>query len=208
MSDPERVLLAFRKRWRIDTGDQAAADAVRSDPAFREARAAIDAYEAITQCEWQADPSGAQYPRPSTSNPHWSGALAKVLLDARAQLARAHHPLRVQAVLLETIYAAFDRRFGELPPGMEADGVTPFEPFGRPGELLSRDIIFATAKEGFRTLTLQELALARLAIRAEFRDLRNELWPAKSQLWQHWRAVDAVYRERNLEMTGSIDLDL
>src|SRR5664279_4144013 len=199
MTDPERVLHAFRQRWRVDLDDLAAADAVRADAAFRDARAAIDAYEAITVCEWQVDSGGAEYPRPSTSNPHWAGALVKVLLDARADLVRRHHSLRVQAVLAETIRRAFERRFATLPRGTEADGVTLFEPFGRPGELLSRDIGFETAKEGFRTLRLDELPLVRQAIRAEFRDRRDDPWAEKGALWETWRAVDTVYRERNLE---------
>jgi hypothetical protein len=208
MTEPERVLDAFRQRWRVDHDDPVAADEVRADAAFREAQAAIDAYAAITVCEWRVDASGAQYPRPSTSNPHWAGAIAKVLLDARADLVRRHHPLWVQAVLCEVIKAAFDRRFGDLPRGTEADGVTHFEPYGRPGELLSRDLVFETAKEGFRTLRLDELPLARQAIRAEFRDRRDDPWAEKGALWEMWRAVDTVYRERNLEMTGSMDLDL
>jgi hypothetical protein len=208
MTEPEHVLIGFRQRWRIDSGDGTAADAVRADAAFREARAAIAAYEAITLCEWRVDAGGAQYPRPTTGNPHWAGAIIKVLLDARADLARRHHPLRVQAVLLTEIESAFHRRFGDLPRGTEADGVTRFEPFGRPGELLARDVVFETAKQGFRTLRLDELPLARQAIRAEFRDRRDDPWTAKGSLWEMWRAVDAVYRERNLEMTGSMDLDL
>jgi hypothetical protein len=172
MTDPERVLDAFRQRWRVDLDDQAAADAVRADAAFRDARAAIDAYEAITVCEWQVDPGGAQYPRPSTTNPHWAGAIAKVLLDARAELVRRHHSLRVQAVLTETIRRAFERRFGDLPRGTEADGVTLFEPFGRPGELLTRDIGFETAKEGFRTLRFVDMPLDILSLLEYFLESR------------------------------------
>jgi hypothetical protein len=208
MREPERVLDAFRQRWRVDPSDQAAADAVRTDASFRDVQAAVDAYEAITVCEWQVDVSGAQYPRPSTSNPHWAGALTKVLLDARADLARRHHPLWVQSVVVKRIQAAFARRFSDLPQGTDADGLTRFEPFRRPGELLARDVVHETSKQGFRTLRLDELPLVREAIRAEFRDRRDDPWIAKGELWEAWRAVDAVYRERNLEMTGSMDLDL